>query len=125
MKPIDVLSALPKWAGATPREIISSPAWAMPCKLGETRCTMRLGAVRQARQPPKPNRCQDCKPAHFQLLFSLVLYTLKLMRNKKRPIRFPIRNHANSVAKSMLSRQPPNRARNWYCIIFSPPAHSS
>ena len=48
MKPINVLSALPKWAGAAPREIISSPAWAMPCKLGETRCTMRLGAVRPA-----------------------------------------------------------------------------
>ena len=48
MKPIDVLSALPKWAGTSPREILSSPAWAMPCRLGETRCTMRLGAIRPA-----------------------------------------------------------------------------
>ena len=48
MKPLDILSTLPKWANSTPRELISSPAWAMPCRLGETRCTMRLGAVRPA-----------------------------------------------------------------------------
>lgn len=46
MKPLDILSALPKWASATPRDLLASPAWAMPCRLGEARCTMRIGAIR-------------------------------------------------------------------------------
>lgn len=48
MKPIEILGALPKWAKATPAEIVASPAWAMPCRLGETACVMRLDALRPA-----------------------------------------------------------------------------
>ena len=48
MKPIEILLALPEWANATHKEILASPAWAMPCRLGDTQCTMRLDAVRPA-----------------------------------------------------------------------------
>lgn len=48
MKPLDILSALPEWANASHDDILSSPAWAMPCRLGPRQCTMRLDAVRPA-----------------------------------------------------------------------------
>ena len=48
MKPIEILSAIPQWAKATPEDILSSPAWAMPCRLGSKQCTMKLDAVRPA-----------------------------------------------------------------------------
>ena len=48
MKPIDILASLPQWATATPSEILASPAWAMPCRLGEKQCLMRLDAIRPA-----------------------------------------------------------------------------
>lgn len=44
MKPFEVLAALPAWANATPATLLASPAWAMPCRLGDTPCTMRLDA---------------------------------------------------------------------------------
>ena len=48
MKPIEILSSLPQWAKATPDDILSSPAWAMPCRLGSQQGTLKLGAVRPA-----------------------------------------------------------------------------
>lgn len=48
MKPLEILAALPKWAKASNDDILSSPAWAMPCRLGSRQCTMRLDAVRPA-----------------------------------------------------------------------------
>lgn len=48
MKPGEILGLLPKWRNASPDELIASPAWAMPCRLGETVCTMRLDAIRPA-----------------------------------------------------------------------------
>ena len=48
MKPIEILSSLPEWANASPDAIMSSPAWAMPCRLGAKHCIMRLDAVRPA-----------------------------------------------------------------------------
>lgn len=48
MKPIEVISSLPQWAKASPEEILASPAWAMPCRLGEAQCTMRLDETRPA-----------------------------------------------------------------------------
>lgn len=45
MKPLEVLLALPKWGKATPDEIIDSPAFAMPCRLGEENVTLKAGAV--------------------------------------------------------------------------------
>ena len=48
MKPSDILAALPKWANATSESIVVSPAWAMPCRFGETQCTMKLDALRPA-----------------------------------------------------------------------------
>lgn len=48
MKPIEIISALPGWASASPETIVASPAFAMPCRLGEEGATLRLGAVRPA-----------------------------------------------------------------------------
>ena len=48
MKPIEILSSLPQWAKASPDDILSSPAWAMPCRLGSNQGTLRLGAMRPA-----------------------------------------------------------------------------
>lgn len=46
MKASEILGALPQWANATSEEIVVSPAWAMPCRLGEMQCEMRLDALR-------------------------------------------------------------------------------
>ena len=46
MKPLEILSELPQWAKATANNLLASPAWAMPCRLGEQNCTMRLDALR-------------------------------------------------------------------------------
>jgi len=48
MKPIEILSAIPEWAKASPEDILASPAWAMPCRLGEEQCVMRPADVRPA-----------------------------------------------------------------------------
>lgn len=48
MKASEILGALPRWAKATSREIVASPAWAMPCRLGDVQCAMRLDATRPA-----------------------------------------------------------------------------
>lgn len=46
MKASEIIASLPKWANATSDEIVVSPAWTMPCRLGETSCVMRLDAPR-------------------------------------------------------------------------------
>ena len=46
MKASDILAALPQWANATSEEIVVSPAWAMPCRIGERQCALRLDALR-------------------------------------------------------------------------------
>ncbi len=48
MKPFEILSALPAWSGATPDAIVDSPAFALPCRLGEDTTLLRLGATRPA-----------------------------------------------------------------------------
>ena len=48
MKPLEILSAMPKWAKASPDQIVDSPAFAMPCRLGEETVTLRSGAVQAA-----------------------------------------------------------------------------
>lgn len=48
MKPIEILGMLPAWRNASSGELVASPAWTMPCRLGETPCTMRLDAIRPA-----------------------------------------------------------------------------
>ena len=45
MKPFEILSAIPRWAKATPDQIIDSPAFAMPCRLGDETAVLRLDAV--------------------------------------------------------------------------------
>ncbi len=45
MKPLEILVAIPKWAKATPDQVLDSPAFAMPCRLGEEQVSLRLGAV--------------------------------------------------------------------------------
>ena len=44
MKPIEILTARPQWSKASAADLLASPAWAMPCRLGEQNCTMRLDA---------------------------------------------------------------------------------
>lgn len=48
MKPNEILGALPQWSGASADAILSSEAWAMPCRLGDAACVMRLDALRPA-----------------------------------------------------------------------------
>jgi len=48
MKASDIVGSMPKWANATSEEIVTSQAWAMPCRLGDVSCTMRLDAIRPA-----------------------------------------------------------------------------
>ena len=44
MKPLEILSSLPTWAKSTPAAILASPAWTLPCRLGDETCSMRLDA---------------------------------------------------------------------------------
>lgn len=48
MKPLEILSSLPKWAKATPDAIIDSPAFAMPCRLGDEPAVIRPASVAPA-----------------------------------------------------------------------------
>ena len=48
MKPLEILSALPDWSGATPGQLLASPAWTLPCRLGDRPCGLRLDAPRPA-----------------------------------------------------------------------------
>ena len=52
MKPLEILSALPDWSKATPDQLLASPAWTLPCRLGDTPCGLRLDAPRPADQSP-------------------------------------------------------------------------
>ncbi len=44
MKPLEILSSLPDWAKATPATILASPAWTLPCRLGDESSSLRLDA---------------------------------------------------------------------------------
>jgi hypothetical protein len=48
MKPIEILSALPSLASSTPAAIVDSPAFAMPCRYGDSPALLRPAAVRPA-----------------------------------------------------------------------------
>ena len=48
MKQSEILAQLPECAKASADEILASPAWTMPCRMGEASCTMRLDAERPA-----------------------------------------------------------------------------
>ena len=48
MKPNEILAAFPQWADLSPDAILDSPAWTLPCRLGDKSCTMRLDAMRPA-----------------------------------------------------------------------------
>lgn len=48
MKPSEIMAALPQWRGAKAADILASPAWAMPCRLGDAQDVMRLDAIRPA-----------------------------------------------------------------------------
>lgn len=45
MKSLEILLALPKWAKAKPAQILESPAFALPCRLGDEAVTLRGDAV--------------------------------------------------------------------------------
>ena len=46
MKPHEILSMLPQWADAAPEALLESPAWAMPCRLGEDSTALRAADVK-------------------------------------------------------------------------------
>lgn len=46
MKPFEILSSLPQWTKLDQDAIVDSPAFAMPCRLGEENVTLLLGATR-------------------------------------------------------------------------------
>jgi len=46
MKPNEILAAFPQWADMSPDAILESPAWTLPCRLGDKPCTMRFDALR-------------------------------------------------------------------------------
>lgn len=48
MKPFEILLSLPQWSRLGPDAIVDSPAFAMPCRLGEESATLVLGATRPA-----------------------------------------------------------------------------
>lgn len=48
MKPFEILSSLSKWSRLGSDAIVDSPAFAMPCRLGEESVTLVLGAMRPA-----------------------------------------------------------------------------
>lgn len=48
MKPSEIIASLPQWREAKPADILASPAWAMPCRLGDSQDVMLLDAVRPA-----------------------------------------------------------------------------
>ena len=48
MKPLEILSALPQGARARPDAIVDSPAFAMPCRLGEESVVVRRASVEPA-----------------------------------------------------------------------------
>jgi len=41
MKSLEILQTLPKWAKARPEQVLDSPAFAMPCRLGDASATLR------------------------------------------------------------------------------------
>ncbi len=59
MKPSEIVAALPQWREAKAAEILSSPAWAMPCRLGDAQDVMRLDAIRPAEILPLAIRFED------------------------------------------------------------------
>ena len=48
MKPFEIVSSLPQWSGLAPDAIVDSPAFAMPCRLGDESVTLALGAAHPA-----------------------------------------------------------------------------
>ena len=48
MKPLEILSMLPQWADAAPEFLLDSPAWTMPCRLGEAVSALRAADVRKS-----------------------------------------------------------------------------
>lgn len=46
MKPHEILSKLPQWAEAAPAALLDSPAWAMPCRLGDDSAVLRAAEVK-------------------------------------------------------------------------------
>ena len=73
MKPLEILVAIPKWATATPDQILDSPAFAMPCRLGEEQVSLRLGAV-------QPGDTLD-----LAILFGDEPHSLRLARSPRFP----------------------------------------
>ena len=48
MKPFEILSLLPQWSGLGPAAVVDSPAFAMPCRLGDESVTLVLDAMHPA-----------------------------------------------------------------------------
>lgn len=73
MKPHEILSLLGDWRSRSPEELLSSPAWAMPCRLGEEPLTMHAGALRPA------------DPLLLKVRFGEISHTLGLAPSERFP----------------------------------------
>jgi len=71
MKSLEILLALPKWATAKPAQILESPAFALPCRLGDEAVTLRNDAV-------APSDTLD-----LAILFGDEPHTLRLARSPR------------------------------------------
>ena len=73
MKPIDIVSALPPLSSAPPSRILDSPAFAMPCRYGDSPALLRPASVRPA------------DTLDLSLLFDDVPHVLSLARSPRFP----------------------------------------
>ena len=48
MKPLEILSSLEPWRSLDAAAVVDSPAWAVPCRLGDEQAAMRRASVRPA-----------------------------------------------------------------------------
>lgn len=75
MKPLEILSELPHWAKASPEEIVDSPAFAMPCRLGDEFVLLRPSPVELAASEMLALSVSFCDEPH----------TLRLARSPRFP----------------------------------------
>ena len=48
MKSLEIISSLPQWAKASPSAILDSPAFMMPCRIGDEMSELRHAQVEPA-----------------------------------------------------------------------------
>lgn len=75
MKPLEILSMIPPWAKAAPEAILDSPAFAMPCQIGD-----KAGVLRRAQVDPA-----ESAMLALSVAFGDEPHTLRLSRSSAFP----------------------------------------